>query len=256
MIETKSNRELDLMRKAGEIAFNAQEAVQKAIKPGVSTKHLDSIAYNYIVSQGATPAFLGYEGFEGSICASVNEELVHGIPRSDVILKEGDIITIDVGAIYKGYYSDHAWTYPVGKISDEAQHLLDVTEAALFAGIEQAVVGNRIGDIGHAIMQEVQPHGYGLPIEYTGHGVGRTMHEEPYVPNVGVPNKGARLRKNMVIAIEPMVQIGTHKTKTLSDDWTVISADRSLTAHFEHTVAILEDGYEILTRTKEAFKHE
>ena len=256
MIETKSKRELDLMRKAGEIAFNAQEVVRKAIKPGVSTKHLDSLAYNYILSQGATPAFLGYEGFEGSICASVNEELVHGIPRSDVILKEGDIITIDVGAIYKGYYSDHAWTYPVGKISEEAQHLLDVTEAALFAGIEQAVVGNRIGDIGHAIMEVVQPHGYGLPIEYTGHGVGRTMHEEPYVPNVGVPNKGARLRKNMVIAIEPMVQIGTHKTKTLSDDWTVISADRSLTAHFEHTVAILEDGYEILTRTKEAFKHE
>jgi len=256
MIETKSKRELDLMRKAGEIAFNAQEVVKEAIKPGVSTKYLDSLAYNYILSQGATPAFLGYEGFEGSICASVNEELVHGIPRSDVILKEGDIITIDVGAIYKGYYSDHAWTYPVGKISEEAQHLLDVTEAALFAGIEQAVVGNRIGDIGHAIMQVVQPHGYGLPIEYTGHGVGRTMHEEPYVPNVGVPNKGARLRKNMVIAIEPMVQIGTHKTKTLSDDWTVISADRSLTAHFEHTVAILEDGYEILTRTKEAFKHE
>lgn len=256
MIETKSERELDLMRRAGEIAFNAQEIVKEAIKPGVSTKELDQLAYNYIVSQGAKPAFLGYEGFEGSICASVNEELVHGIPRSDVILKEGDIISIDVGAIYKGYYSDHAWTYPVGKISEEAQHLLDVTEEALFAGIEQAVAGNRVGDIGHAIMEVVQPHAYGLPIEYTGHGVGRTMHEAPYVPNVGIPNKGVRLRKNMVIAIEPMVQLGTHKTKTLDDDWTVISADRSLTAHFEHTVAIYEDGYEILTRTKEAYKHE
>ncbi len=256
MIETKSERELDLMRRAGEIAFNAQEIVKEAIKPGVSTKELDQLAYNYILSQGAKPAFLGYEGFEGSICASVNEELVHGIPRSDVILKEGDIISIDVGAIYKGYYSDHAWTYPVGKISEEAQHLLDVTEEALFAGIEQAVAGNRVGDIGHAIMEVVQPHAYGLPIEYTGHGVGRTMHEAPYVPNVGIPNKGVRLRKNMVIAIEPMVQLGTHKTKTLDDDWTVISADRSLTAHFEHTVAIYEDGYEILTRTKEAYKHE
>lgn len=256
MIETKSERELDLMRRAGEIAFNAQEVVKEAIKPGVSTKHLDKLAYDYIVSQGAKPAFLGYEGFEGSICASVNEELVHGIPRSDVILKEGDIISIDVGAIYKGYYSDHAWTYPVGQISEEAQNLLDVTEEALFAGIEQAVAGNRVGDIGHAIMKVVEPHGYGLPVEYTGHGVGRTMHEPPYVPNVGIPNKGVRLRKNMVIAIEPMVQIGTHKTKTLSDDWTVISADSSLTAHFEHTVAIYEDGYEILTRTKEAYKHE
>lgn len=255
MISTKSERELDLMREAGRIAFECQEAVKAVIKPGVSTKHLDDIARNYILSQGATPAFLGYDGFPGSICASVNEVLVHGIPSSEVVLKNGDIITIDVGAIYKGYYSDHAWTYPVGEISDEAQNLLKVTEESLFAGIEAAVAGNRIGDIGHAVMTVVQPHGYGLPVEYSGHGVGTSMHEAPYVPNVGVPHKGALLRKNMVIAIEPMVQIGTNKTSVLDDEWTVVSEDRSLTAHFEHTVVILEDSYEILTRTKEAFKH-
>ncbi|MDE8287958.1 type I methionyl aminopeptidase [Erysipelothrix rhusiopathiae] len=255
MISTKSERELELMREAGRIAFECQEAVKAAIQPGVSTKHLDDIARNYILSQGATPAFLGYDGFPGSICVSVNEVLVHGIPSSEVILKNGDIITIDVGAIYKGYYSDHAWTYPVGEISDEAQNLLKVTEESLFAGIEAAVAGNRIGDIGHAVMTVVQPFGYGLPVEYSGHGVGTSMHEAPYVPNVGVPNKGALLRKNMVIAIEPMVQIGTNKTSVLDDEWTVVSEDRSLTAHFEHTVVILEDSYEILTRTKEAFKH-
>lgn len=255
MISTKSERELELMREAGRIAFECQEAVKAAIQPGVSTKHLDDIARNYILSQGATPAFLGYDGFPGSICASVNEVLVHGIPSSEVILKNGDIITIDVGAIYKGYYSDHAWTYPVGEISDEAQNLLKVTEESLFAGIEAAVAGNHIGDIGHAVMTVVQPFGYGLPVEYSGHGVGTSMHEAPYVPNVGVPNKGALLRKNMVIAIEPMVQIGTNKTSVLDDEWTVVSEDRSLTAHFEHTVVILEDSYEILTRTKEAFKH-
>lgn len=255
MISTKSERELELMREAGRIAFEAQEVVKEAIKPGVSTKHLDDIAHRYILSQGATPAFLGYDGFTGSICASVNEVLVHGIPSSDVILKEGDIITIDVGAIFKGYYSDHAWTYPVGEISEEAKQLLKVSEDSLFAAIEQAVAGKRVGDIGHAVMEVVLPYGYGLPVEYSGHGLGTSMHEAPYVPNVGVPGKGVLLRKNMVIAIEPMVQIGTNKTEVLSDRWTVVSKDRSLTAHFEHTVVVLEDSYEILTRTKEAIKH-
>lgn len=255
MISTKSERELDLMREAGRIAFVTQEVVKAAIKPGVSTKHLDQLAYNYIVSQGATPAFLGYEGFTGSICASINEVLVHGIPSSESILKEGDIITIDVGAIYKGYYSDHAWTYPVGKISDEVQQMLDVAEASLFAGIEAAIAGNRVGDIGHAVMSVVLPHGYGLPVEYSGHGLGKSMHEDPYVPNVGVPGKGALLRKNMVIAIEPMVQMGTNKTEVLKDGWSVVSKDRSLTCHFEHTVVVLENGYEILTKNEEEIKH-
>lgn len=255
MITTKSERELDLMRKAGEIAFNCQELLKEHIKPGVSTKYLDKLAYDYIVSQDATPAFLGYEGFSGSICASVNEVLVHGIPSSDVILKEGDIITIDVGAIYKGYYSDHAWTYPVGTISDEAAQLLKVAEESLFVGLEAIRANHKVGDIGYAIMNHVLPYGYGLPIEYTGHGVGTTMHEAPYVPNVGMKDKGARLRENMVIAVEPMVQIGTNKTETLKDGWTVVSKDRSLTAHFEHTVVVTNEGYEILTRTKEAYKH-
>lgn len=255
MITTKSERELDLMREAGIIAFEAQELLKAAIKPGVSTKHLDKIAHDFILSKGATPAFLGYNGFSGSICASVNEVLVHGIPSSDVILSEGDIITIDIGAIYKGYYSDHAWTYPVGEISDEAKNLLKVTEESLYASMEQAIAGNRVGDIGAAVMDVVLPHGYHLPVEYTGHGVGSEMHEAPYVPNVGIKGKGALLRKNMTIAIEPMVQIGTAKTETLEDDWTVVSLDRSLTAHFEHTVLVLENGYEILTRTKESSKH-
>lgn len=255
MISTKSNRELDLMRKAGEIAFNCQEIVKKAIKPGVSTKKLDEIAYNYILSQGATPAFLGFNGFPGSICASVNSVLVHGIPNSDTILRDGDIITIDVGAVYKGYYSDHAWTYPVGKISDEAKHLLDVTEKALFAGIEAAIGGNRVGDIGHAIQSVIESEGYHIPREYSGHGVGASMHEDPFVPIIGTINTGTILRKNMTIAIEPMVQIGTNKTRVLKDDWTVVSRDGSLTAHFEHTLLVLEDSYEILTRTKEAYIH-
>lgn len=255
MISTKSERELDLMREAGRIAFEAQEIVKEAIKPGVSTKYLDSLAEAYILTQGATPAFLGYEGFTGSICASINDVLVHGIPSSEVILKEGDIITIDVGAIYKGYYSDHAWTYPVGEISEEAKQLLKVAEESLFAGIEAAIAGNRVGDIGHAVMSVVEPHGYGLSVEYSGHGLGTSMHEAPFVPNVGNPGKGVLLRKNMVIAIEPMVQIGTNKIAVLDDEWTVVSEDRSLTAHFEHSVAVLDNGFEILTRTKEAYKH-
>lgn len=255
MISTKSERELELMRYAGQIAFEAQELLKAEIKPGISTKYLDDLAYRYILSKDAKPAFLGQDGFSGSICASVNEQLVHGIPSADTILKDGDIITIDVGAIYKGYYSDHAWTYPVGSISEEAALLLKVTEQSLFEGIEQAIAGNRVGDIGHAIMSYVHPFGFGLPVEYSGHGLGTSIHESPYVPNVGVPHKGPLLRKNMVIAIEPMVQVGTNKTETLDDGWTVISKDRSLTAHYEHTVVVLENGYEILTRSKEAIKH-
>lgn len=255
MINTKSERELDLMRVAGMITFEAQELLKNAIKPGVSTLYLDKLAHEFILSKGATPAFLGYNGFSGSICASVNEVLVHGIPSSDVILKEGDIISIDIGAIYKGYVGDHAWTYPVGVISEEAQNLLKVTEESLYAALEQAVAGNRVGDIGAAVMDVVLPHGYHLPVEYTGHGVGSEMHEAPYVPNVGIKGKGALLREGMTIAIEPMVQIGTPKTETLEDDWTVVSLDRSLTAHFEHTVLVKENGFEILTRTKETSKH-
>lgn len=255
MITTKSKRELELMRIAGEITFLTHEAVKKEIRPGVSTQYLDEVAHKFIVSQKATPSFLGYNGFPASICTSVNEILVHGIPSSDTILQEGDIITIDCGACYKGYHGDSAWTYPVGGISDEAKRLLEVTERSLFAGLEKAIAKNRIGDIGYAVSQVVRPHGYGIPLDYTGHGIGSSMHEAPIVPNVGVRGKGALLQPNMVLAVEPMVQLGTDQTEVLADDWTVVSKDRKLTAHFEHTVLILENGYEILTRTKEAWTH-
>ncbi len=255
MITTKSQREIELMRKAGEIVFNAHEAVKKEIKPGVSTKYLDSVVHDYIMSQDATPSFLGYNGFPGSICASVNDVLVHGIPSKEVILKDGDIISIDIGAIYKGYHGDSAWTYPVGEISDEAKKLLEVTEASLFEGLKAVKAGNRIGDIGAAVSAYVKPFGFGVPIEYTGHGIGSNMHEDPSVPNYGIMGKGVKLRENMTLAIEPMVQLGSHLTETMSDGWTVKSIDRKLTAHFEHTVLITKDGFEILTRTKEAYKH-
>jgi methionyl aminopeptidase len=255
MITTKSNREIELMRKAGEIVFLAHEAVKKEIKPGVSTRYLDEVAHRFILDQGATPSFLGYNGFPASICASVNDVLVHGIPSGDVILKEGDIVAVDIGANYRGYHGDSAWTYPVGEISDEAKSLLKVTEASLFAGLEKVKAGNRLGDIGAAISGYIKPFGYGVPIEYTGHGIGSEMHEDPAIPNYGIEGKGIVLRKGMTLAIEPMVQLGTHRTETMDDDWTVKSLDRTLTAHFEHTVLVLEDGYEILTRTQEAYKH-
>ena len=255
MITTKSNREIELMRKAGEIVFLAHEAVKKEIKPGVSTRYLDEVAHRFIMDQGATPSFLGYNGFPASICASVNDVLVHGIPSGEVILKEGDIVAVDIGANYRGYHGDSAWTYPVGKISDEAKSLLKVTEASLFAGLEKVKAGNRLGDIGAAISGYIKPFGYGVPIEYTGHGIGSEMHEDPAIPNYGIEGKGIVLRKGMTLAIEPMVQLGTHRTETMDDDWTVKSLDRTLTAHFEHTVLVLEDGYEILTRTQEAYKH-
>jgi methionyl aminopeptidase len=255
MITTKSNREIELMRKAGEIVFLAHEAVKKEIKPGVSTRYLDEVAHRFILDQGATPSFLGYNGFPASICASVNDVLVHGIPSGDVILKEGDIVAVDIGANYRGYHGDSAWTYPVGDISDEAKSLLKVTEASLFAGLEKVKAGNRLGDIGAAISGYIKPFGYGVPIEYTGHGIGSEMHEDPAIPNYGIEGKGIVLRKGMTLAIEPMVQLGTHRTETMDDDWTVKSLDRTLTAHFEHTVLVLEDGYEILTRTQEAYKH-
>lgn len=255
MITTKSNREIELMRKAGEIVFLAHEAVKKEIKPGVSTRYLDEVAHRFILDQGATPSFLGYNGFPASICASVNDVLVHGIPSGEVILKEGDIVAVDIGANYRGYHGDSAWTYPVGEISDEAKSLLKVTEASLFAGLEKVKAGNRLGDIGAAISGYIKPFGYGVPIEYTGHGIGSEMHEDPAIPNYGIEGKGIVLRKGMTLAIEPMVQLGTHRTETMDDDWTVKSLDRTLTAHFEHTVLVLEDGYEILTRTQEAYKH-
>ncbi|WP_018131302.1 type I methionyl aminopeptidase [Effusibacillus pohliae] len=247
MIICKSKTELAIMREAGRIVALTHEELAKAIRPGITTRELDEIAEELIRKHGATPSFKGYHGYPASICASVNEELVHGIPGPRV-LREGDIISIDIGAYYQGFHGDSAWTYPVGNISDEAARLLRVTEEALFKGIEQAREGNRLSDIGHAVQKHVEAAGFSVVRDYVGHGIGRQMHEDPQIPNYGPPNRGPRLKVGMTLAIEPMVNVGAYHCKTLADNWTVVTADGSLAAHFEHTVAITENGPEILTR--------
>lgn len=216
------------------------------VKPGVSTAELDRIAEMIIRMEGGIPAFKGYGGFPGSICASVNDQIVHGIPSNSVILQEGDILSIDTGAIVKGWVGDNAWTYPVGKIPPEKKRLLEVTEQCMWAGIEAARPGNHLGDIGHAIQEIAERAGYGVVREYVGHGVGRDMHEDPNVPNYGRKNTGIKLEPGMVIAIEPMINIGTYKTKVMSDGWLVCTRDGKPSAHFEKTVAITEDGPRVL----------
>lgn len=247
MIVCKSESELELMREAGRIVAETHRLLAKAIEPGITTGELDRIAEQFIRSQGAIPSFKGYNGFPASICASVNEELVHGIPGQRT-LEEGDIISIDIGAIYHGYHGDSAWTYPVGKISDEARRLLEVTEQALYAGLSKAREGVRLYTISHAIQQHVEANGFSIVREYVGHGIGTQMHEEPQIPNYGMPDRGPRLKRGMVLAIEPMVSAGERYVRTLDDNWTVVTQDGSLCAHFEHTIAITADGYEILTK--------
>lgn len=247
MIVSKSNVELDLMREAGRIVALTHKELQKAVLPGITTKELDQIADDFIRKQGALPSFKGYHGYPASICASVNEVIVHGISGNQV-LQEGDIISIDIGANIHGFHGDSAWTYAVGQISETAQKLLDVTEAALFKGLEQAKDGNRLSDIGHALQQYVESHGFSVVREFVGHGIGRQMHEDPSIPNYGPPGLGPRLKTGMTLAIEPMVNVGSFHTKTLQDNWTVVTADGSLAAHFEHTVAVTPDGPDILTK--------
>ncbi len=246
MIIYKTNHELDLMREAGRIVARTHKALQKAIQPGITTLELDRIAEQFITSSGATPSFKGYGGFPGSICASVNEELVHGIPGPRE-LKDGDIISIDIGALYQGYHGDSAWTYSVGEISEQAAKLLRVTEQSLYKGLEQANPNGRLSDISYAIQQCVEEHGLSIVREYVGHGIGTQLHEAPQIPNFGPPGRGPRLKQGMVLAIEPMVNIGSRYVKTLEDRWTVVTIDGEYCAHFEHTVAITESGYEILT---------
>ncbi len=249
-IVLKSPREIEIMREAGRINALALQAVREAARPGVTTAELDAVAEEVIRSHGATPAFKGYPGpypYPATITVSINDELVHGIPSKRRKLREGDIVSIDCGTVYKGYVGDSAFTMGIGAISPEAQRLLEVTERALYIGIEQMRPGNRVGDVSAAIQRYVESHGYHVTREYTGHGVGREMHEGPSVPNYGTPGRGVMLRVGMVIALEPMVLVGTPKTRVLPDKWTVVSADGSLTAHFEHTVAITEDGPDILT---------
>jgi len=247
MIILKSKTELEIMREAGRIVALTHQELAKAIKPGVTTKQLDELAETFIRSMGAIPSFKGYGGFPGSICTSVNEELVHGIPGKRT-LQEGDIISIDIGAQFQGYHGDSAWTYPVGTISEEDQRLLRVTEESLFKGLEKAGPDARLSDISHAIQIHAEAAGFTLVREYVGHGIGQNLHEDPQIPNYGPPGRGPRLKPGMVLAIEPMVNAGERYVRTLEDNWTVVTVDRKKCAHFEHTIAITEDGYEILTR--------
>jgi methionyl aminopeptidase len=246
VITIKSSAEIELMRQAGRIVAEILAMLGKAIKPGITTIELDSLAMRHIKESNAEPAFLGYCGFPASICASINEEVVHGIPGSRR-LQEGDIVSIDVGAFYKGYCGDAAATFPVGEISPQALRLLEVTRGALFRGLQQAIPGNRLTDISNAIQVFTESKGFSVVRDYVGHGIGTEMHEEPQIPNFGLPGRGPRLEKGMVLAIEPMINVGGWEVETLEDRWTVVTKDRSLSAHFEHTVAILEDGPEILT---------
>lgn len=246
----KSDHEIGIMREAGRINAEVLKKVKALIQPGIATRELDEAAEEIIRSYGASPTFKGYPGpypYPATLTVSINEEMVHGIP-SGRVLKEGDIISVDCGTTYKGFIGDSAFSAGVGEISSEAKQLLQVTEEALYKGIEQMRPGNHVGDVSAAIQAHVEGKGFHVPRKYTGHGVGRSMHEPPQVPNFGVPGKGLALQKGMTIAIEPMVLVGTNKTKVLSDKWTVISEDRSLTAHFEHTIAITEDEPLILTR--------
>lgn len=247
MIVLKTSRELSVMRKAGQISQKALRLAGEAVEPGVSTWEIDKLARQYIESMGATPSFLNYDGFPASTCISVNDVVVHGIPSKSTILKKGDIVGIDVGAYFEGFHGDNAWTFPCGEISSEAQGLLDATREALFQGIEQARPGNRLGDIGHAVQAYVEARNYSVVREFVGHGVGAKMHEDPSVPNYGTPGRGVRLLPGMVIAIEPMINMGGCAVKILPDGWTTVTKDGSLSAHFEHTVAITPDGPVLLT---------
>ncbi len=247
MISIKSEEEVELLRIAGEITGSTHNYLKPYIKPGITTLELDKLAEDYILSRGATPSFKGYDGFPGTVCASINNEVVHGIP-SGRTLKEGDIITLDIGACWKGYHGDSAWTYAVGEISDKKKYLLEHTEKSLFKGLEAIHDGCHVGDIGYAVSKYAKEHGLGVVRELVGHGVGTDVHEEPDVPNYGARGTGPVLKEGMVIAVEPMLNLGTRKVYILEDGWTIITADGKPSAHFEHTVLVTKDGYEILTR--------
>ena len=248
MISVKSKSELEKMRKAGIIAGNALHFGGRSIKVGMTTFELDKIIHDYIVKNGAKPSFLGYGGFPASACISINNQVIHGIPSKKVRIQEGDIVSIDVGAYIDGFHGDTAYTFAVGKISEEAQQLLKVTEESLYKGIEKAIVGNRIGDIGHAVQEHCEAYGYGVVRKFIGHGVGRQLHESPEVPNFGREGHGPRLVAGMTIAIEPMINAVGEDVKTLPDGWTVLTKSGSLSAHFEHSVAVTPDGPVILTK--------
>jgi len=248
MVTLKSPKEIEIMARAGSIVAATLELVRKQVRPGISTEDLDAAAERFIRGHpGATPSFKGLYGFPKSLCVSINEEIVHGIPSAKRLLREGSIVSVDVGVHLEGFHADAAITVPVGEIAPEAQRLLAVTQEALAAGIAQARVGNHVGDIGHAVQTVAEGAGFGVVRELVGHGVGQRMHEDPQVPNHGQPRRGARLQAGMTIAIEPMITLGDYATKMLGDKWTVVTADGSLAAHFEHTVAVTNEGPRILT---------
>ncbi len=248
MIQLKNKSQIAIMREAGRITGEALALARDAVKPGVSTKEIDTLIRHHIERSGAKPSFLGYGGFPASACISINEQVIHGIPSSKVILKEGDIVKIDVGAFYQGYHGDSARTFAVGRISEDAARLIDITEKCFWAGVEKIKPDARIGDLGHAIESLATAHGYGVVRRYVGHGVGQNLHESPDVPNYGTAGRGARVCPGMTIAVEPMICIGSGEVKELLDGWTVVTADNTLSAHYEHTVALTENGLEILTQ--------
>lgn len=247
MIVLKTSRELKFMREAGRISANALQLAGKMVESGVSTFEIDRAVRRYIEEQGAKPTFLGYGGFPASACISVNEVVIHGIPHKDKILKQGDIVSVDVGATFEGFVGDNAWTFPCGEVSPEAQALMDTTRESLFEGIKAAQAGARIGDIGSAVQKYAEARGYSVVRDFVGHGVGAKMHEDPSVPNYGTPGRGVRLLPGMTIAIEPMINQGVKEVKTLADGWTTVTADGKLAAHFEHSIAITPEGPVILT---------
>ncbi len=249
-IPIKNANEVDILRKAGRILGSIVTSLQGSLTSGMSTKDVDCIAEDLIRKNKVVAAFKGYRGFPGVACVSINEVVVHGIPGKRII-KDGDIVSLDLGIIYQGYYSDTAVTVPVGNITPEARRLLEVTEASLFRGIEQATVKNRLSDISFAVQSFVEMHGFSVVRDFVGHGIGRALHEEPEIPNYGRPGQGPLLEEGMVFAIEPMVNTGTHRTRILSDGWTVVTEDSKPSAHFEHTVVITSKGPEILTKIKD-----
>lgn len=247
MIIRKTPREIALLKEAGRIVALVHQELKKSIVSGITTKEIDKLSEKIIRQFGATPSFKGYQGFPGAVCVSINDMVIHGIPGHQK-LKNGDIVSVDVGACYQGYHGDSAWTYAVGEVSDEAKRLMKVTEEALYEGLKQAKPGNHVGDISAAIENYVRKNGYTSPEDYTGHGVGTSIHEDPMVPNYGKYGHGPLLKPGMVIAVEPMVHAGKKEVKVLKDGWGVVTADHSLAAHYEHTIVITEDGYEILTK--------
>lgn len=249
MIIIKNSTEIEFMRQAGKVVGETLLRLEEMIMPGISTADLDRFAEEFITKQGAKPSFKGYGGFPGTLCISVNDEVVHGIPGKR-ILQEGDLVTLDCGAYLNGFHGDAARTFPVGKVSDQAAKLIRVTEESFFKGLEKAIIGNRLTDISYEIQKHVEANGFSVVRDYVGHGIGRDLHEDPEVPNFGKPGRGAKLTAGMVLAIEPMVNIGDFKVKTLKDGWTVVTCDGSLSAQYENTVVILPDGPQLLTLIK------